>query len=157
MKIRQGNLRDLVGEEFGRLRVVQQSGRSTDGHVMWRCVCVCGSRVEVQSNSLVRSSGGTRSCGCLRREVSSRRSSWNAGRTYAIPTTDGTERVYRHRHSWAKAVIRERGNRCERCGWNRARCDVHHRILRCRRGLNTISNAIVLCPNCHRETHEAGK
>ena len=47
-----------------------------------------------------------------------------------------------------------RGATRERCGWDKARCDVHHRVARCDGGLNTISNGEVICPNCHRVAHE---
>lgn len=78
---------------------------------------------------------------------------WNEGKSYAI--REG-EHCYRTRHAWAKAAIRHYGNKCERCGWDSARCDVHHREHKARGGLHTLANAIVLCPNCHRIEHDKG-
>lgn len=66
------------------------------------------------------------------------------------------DHCYRTRHSWAKAVIRHYGNKCQRCGWDEARCDAHHRTPKAEGGLHTIKNGIVLCPNCHRIHHEKG-
>ena len=51
-------------------------------------------------------------------------------------------------------VLRIKGNKCERCGWAEARCDVHHITPRAEGGKNFVSNGVVLCPNCHRVAHE---
>lgn len=144
---------DLTGRRFGRLLVRGVSGRRVDGHLTWECICDCGNTRNLLANNLLRC---TRSCGCLRREVASTRNSgspWNAGRTYAI---NGGERVYKTKHSWSKAAIRHFGGACQRCGWSKARCDVHHRIPRSKGGTHILRNAIVLCPNCHRVAHEGG-
>lgn len=150
------NVRDLAGHRNGRLVAVRPAGRSNDGHVLWECRCDCGRVIAVRSHSPVRKSGGTRSCGCLRREVSSRkkRIPWNSGLSYS--TGNGTtERIYRQKHSWAKAALLKHGNGCSVCGWSKARCDVHHRVSRRHGGQLVLSNAVVLCPNCHRVMHEA--
>ena len=152
-----GNTRNHAGKRFGKLEVIAPSGaRSSDGHVLWRCRCDCGSETVVQSNNFGRK-GGTRSCGCARREASARRrqrdGAWNEGKSYAIRNG---EHCYKTRHAWAKAALRHYGNKCERCGWAEARCDVHHRHAKAKGGLHTLSNAIVLCPNCHRIAHEMG-
>jgi len=149
-----GNYRRLHGHRNGRLVAVSPVGIHTGGHVLWRCKCDCGGETIVQSNNLTREAG-TKSCGCLRREAAAKRilrdGAWNDGKSYAI---QGGERCYRTRHSWAKAAIRHYGNKCERCGWAEARCDVHHRHEKAKGGLHTLENAIVLCPNCHRIEHD---
>lgn len=151
----QGWHRDLTGHRNGRLVAKEAVGVQRGGHVLWRCACDCGGEKIVQSNNLTRDLG-TRSCGCLRRAAATARlardGAWNEGKSYAI---GGGLRCYKTRHAWAKAVIRHYGNRCERCGWDRARCDAHHRTPKAAGGLHTIANGIVLCPNCHRLVHEA--
>ena len=72
---------------------------------------------------------------------------------YAYPH-DFAWLCYQAGHAAAKAVVRVRGSACERCGWDKARCDVHHRVARYDGGLNTIRNGEVICPNCHRVAHE---
>src|SRR3990167_7728023 len=101
-----GNHRDLSGHRSGRLLAVRPIGRSNDGHVIWECQCDCGETAKVSSVNLARKKG-TRSCGCLRRDVSSRskNGSWNKDKTYALQNTDG-QRVYKQKHSWTKAVLR---------------------------------------------------
>jgi hypothetical protein len=57
---------NLRGRRFGRWRVIRFAGIS-HGHCCWFCVCECGTKARVMSCSLT--SGHTRSCGCLNREV----------------------------------------------------------------------------------------
>lgn len=150
------NAKDITGQRFGRLIAVKVAGRSKDGHIQWECLCDCGKARIVVGAALRIGKGGTRSCGCLRSEVSrrSKRVPWNKGATYAI-RPEG-ERVYKQKHSWSKAALRAKGNQCEACGWDKAKCDVHHIVPRRQGGLHVVSNARVLCPNCHRVEHEMG-
>lgn len=150
---KRGNGIDRTGLRYGRLTVAKRAGTSSDGHLLWECLCDCGTKCVVQSNNFRGGDKkGTQSCGCLRSEVSAKpkKTSWNAGLTYQ---THGDERVFKNKKAWSKAVIRVKGNACQRCGWNAARCDVHHIVQRSAGGLNTISNGEVICPNCHRVEH----
>lgn len=145
--------KNLTGVRTGRLVGVEPRGIGSTGHGLWLCRCDCGETKVVTSHAF--RSKGPKSCGCLRAEAALRRAKrdgpWNEGKSYAI---GNGEHCYKTRHAWAKAAIRHYGNRCEICGWKEARCDVHHRKLKSRRGLHTLSNAIVLCPNHHRIEHE---
>lgn len=67
---------DLTGRRFGRLFVLERAGTYVaDGgfhkSATWRCRCDCGRETVVMSQDLRR--GTTRSCGCLQRELRSRR------------------------------------------------------------------------------------
>ena len=150
-------VRDISGTRNGRLVAVDCVGRDADGRALWRCDCDCGGERIVQSNNLTRLAG-VKSCGCLRAIAAAARRKksgvWNDGKSYVI---GGPEHCYKTKHGWAKAAIRTRGNCCERCGWAKAKCDVHHLIPKAKGGLHTLENAIVLCPNCHRVEHEAGR
>jgi hypothetical protein len=68
----EANYKDLTGQRFGRLIVLEDVGRTKNRKVIWRCQCDCGSTVEVESRSL--QSGKTQSCGCYKREQTSKRS-----------------------------------------------------------------------------------
>lgn len=61
---------ELTGKRFGRWRVLRFEGFRN--HSCWRCVCECGTRRSVLGPSLV--SGLSQSCGCLKSEVTARRS-----------------------------------------------------------------------------------
>lgn len=62
------NVKDLTGLRFGRLIVLEIAEMSADRRVQWRCQCDCGVQVVRLAKTLKR--GFTKSCGCLRREVS---------------------------------------------------------------------------------------
>lgn len=58
------NLIDLVGNKYGRLTVVKDSGkRKSSKNVIWECKCDCGNKTYVESGNL--KNGNVRSCGCL--------------------------------------------------------------------------------------------
>lgn len=150
------SVRNIEGRRNGRLVAVRCVGRTHEGRALWLCRCDCGGEKIVQSNNLLREAG-TKSCGCLRLEANQAKQQrdgvWNDGKSYAV---DGGARCYKSRASWAKAVVRHYGNKCQRCGWCEARCDAHHRVPKSMGGLHTIANGIVLCPNCHRAHHQHG-
>ena len=62
---------DLTGQRFGRLVVLERTGtyKGSDGSgssPIWKCQCDCGEVVEVIGRNLRY--GGTKSCGCIRRD-----------------------------------------------------------------------------------------
>lgn len=57
--------RDLSGQTFGQLTVVQRAG-TTRGNALFLCRCTCGGLAEVPGNRLT--SGNTKSCGCRKRD-----------------------------------------------------------------------------------------
>jgi len=66
---------DLTGQRFGRLTVIERAEdhiQPTGKHeTKWRCVCDCGNITVAYGGSL--RNGGTKSCGCLQREIVSQR------------------------------------------------------------------------------------
>ena len=58
--------KNLVGQRFGRLLVIEKTEKRQYGKVIYKCQCDCGNICEVCSNSLV--SNLTKSCGCLSKE-----------------------------------------------------------------------------------------
>jgi len=60
--------KDLTGQRFGRLLVVQ---RASSTKSKWKCRCDCGNIVVVGRGNL--KGGRARSCGCLRREITTKR------------------------------------------------------------------------------------
>jgi hypothetical protein len=60
------------------------------------------------------------------------------------------------RGTWSILAKLYYGDKCSVCGWDEGTCDTHHKILYSKGGKNTLSNAVVLCPNHHR-THHNGK
>lgn len=72
---------DLTGKRYGRLTVIKEVERiryhSGIPDRMWECVCDCGNIFRCNSERL--RSGNTKSCGCLRKEIASRKSYKHGG------------------------------------------------------------------------------
>ena len=63
---------ELAGKRFGRLTAVEPSHfDARQKKLSWVCQCECGTIALVQTNSLT--SGNTKSCGCLDRELATAR------------------------------------------------------------------------------------
>jgi len=58
---------DLTGQRFGRLVVIEEAGRASDGRVRWLCKCDCGDYTSTPCTKTLRN-GTCRSCGCIERE-----------------------------------------------------------------------------------------
>lgn len=56
-------LKDLTGQRFGRLTVIERAENAKCGRTMWNCKCDCGNEICVIGQNI--SSGRTKSCGCL--------------------------------------------------------------------------------------------
>ena len=59
------NWKDLAGQRFGRLLVLEEAD-SIDDRTRWRCKCDCGVVCDILTTNLT--GGITKSCGCLRKE-----------------------------------------------------------------------------------------
>lgn len=57
-------LKDISGQNFGKLTVLARAPNNVHGHTMWRCVCECGKEVIAPGQGL--KSGNNKSCGCAR-------------------------------------------------------------------------------------------
>jgi hypothetical protein len=57
---------DLTGKRFGKLTVTKRAKNDKYGNASWICECDCGKEIIASANNL--KSGGTKSCGCLKKE-----------------------------------------------------------------------------------------
>lgn len=64
------DLIDIIGRKYGRLVVVGYAGFERH-HARWRCVCECGTERTVMAQKLRK--GLTKSCGCMKAELSAAR------------------------------------------------------------------------------------
>lgn len=60
----------MIGKRFGRLTVIRENGKAKNGSLMYLCECDCGNFITVRGISL--RNGDCKSCGCLRKEISSK-------------------------------------------------------------------------------------
>lgn len=58
---------ELSGKRFGLLFATEISGRNNYGHILYKCICDCGTEKDVLKSCLL--GGHTNSCGCLNREL----------------------------------------------------------------------------------------
>ena len=76
-----GKFIDLTGQQFGRLMVIERA-KSSDyenaSYANWVCKCDCGN-MSVHASRHLRS-GRVRSCGCLAKELTAKRSQTHGGR-----------------------------------------------------------------------------
>ena len=64
---------DLTNQRFGRLVVLEKANNnSTSTQAKWLCQCDCGKQKVIASQSLRK--GITKSCGCLQKEITAKRS-----------------------------------------------------------------------------------
>ena len=101
-------LKDLTGKKFGKLTVlkraddyVQKNGRK---RVMWICKCDCGNEVIVNGDNLKGKK--TSSCGCLQRELTSKKNKkyndYNLSGEYGVGYTSKGKEFYFDLEDYAK-------------------------------------------------------
>lgn len=69
---------DLTGQKFGKLTVLEKC-KSLNSSTRWLCQCDCGNLTIVHATSL--KSGNTKSCGCVRSELSKSRATHGMTKT----------------------------------------------------------------------------
>ena len=65
-KFPKGKSKDLSGQVFGSLTVIEKIAERSRRNVVWRCRCECGNVAEIPATRLL--TGNTLSCGCARVE-----------------------------------------------------------------------------------------
>lgn len=55
--------KDITAQAFGYLTVLTQEGKDSQGMLLWKCLCHCGTTVITRGTSL--RAGVTTSCGCV--------------------------------------------------------------------------------------------
>ena len=54
--------KDITGQRFGKLTVIQRAGNAKNGAATWICRCDCGNEVTASGSNLRK--GDKKSCGC---------------------------------------------------------------------------------------------
>lgn len=71
-----GKVKNIAGERFGKLVVIEYTGKIESQSSVWKCICDCGNETFAQAHQLKR--GFKKSCGCLKNKLSFGESSFNA-------------------------------------------------------------------------------
>ena len=168
-RITEANKKDLVGQVYGRLTVLEDIGRDIQRNVIWKCVCECGHIVHVSSDNL--QSGDTKSCGCYMKdritETQSGENHWNwKGGITSLRVAVRTCLPYL---TWRRTIFQRDNFTCVHCDTRGGDLIAHHlnlfsdimeenhitsleEALQCE-ALWEVSNGITLCVECHEEEH----
>lgn len=117
---------DCLGKRFGRLVVVELMGFK-NCLAQWRCVCDCGGE-KISGNGSI-ATGRVKSCGCLRRPVSTYPKGvdhprWNPDRDEIERNKDRMkDPAYRQ---WRNAVFKRDDYRCQITGRRGGNLVAHH-------------------------------
>ena len=150
---------DMTGERFGKLIVLYRVGSTSKGKAVWHCKCECGNEVDVLGYYL--RCGDTQSCGCLKKQHSSKLGKRDKSGENNPNYRGGISSIdYRHKgqlivqEARKEALIRDNFT-CQICG-NAENLEVHHILpIRFYPELEaTLGNLITLCVDCHHKAHK---
>lgn len=157
--------RELAGQRFGRLLVIERTETVGSGGFLWRCRCDCGEYCDVSGGSLV--DGSTKSCGCLKLE--------NSRAQLAVINESGRIRGANHYH-WnpdltpeerehkrpdayhsRKTVLWRDDYTCLCCGKRGGDHNAHHMLpwAKDKSARYDPDNLVLLCVSCHKAYHHA--
>lgn len=156
--------KDITGQRFGRLIVLEKTDEvRTDGTV-WKCQCDCGNICYVSLGCL--SQGRTQSCGCLNTECRSKRMKeyvethkGEFSPNYKPELTDEERELKRNTEEYSKwrNDVKEQANyTCDCCGKRGGNLHSHHLYsYSIYKDLRTdIHNGVCLCEKCHKQFHK---
>lgn len=155
--------KDLTGRRYGRLLVVGLAGKKIKHYTTWTVQCDCGVIKDITQGGL--DSGRTNSCGCFRREDSSRKIKAILATNYGPnnpawnPNLTDEDRVDRRRlvhiKEWAKAVKVRDNFICQICGVRSGPLNSHHldSYREHPEGRSDVNNGATVCAKCHKEFH----
>lgn len=151
--IGKNTIKDISGQRFGRLTVLEYVGVNKNKKIVWKCQCDCGKIVEVVGGSL--NNKHTTSCGCLHKEmlIGENNPRYNSNLTEEDREDRRCQKDY---YEWKQEVKKQANFTCDCCGDNKGG-NLHSHHLDgynwCKEKRTDISNGVCLCDKCHKEFH----
>jgi hypothetical protein len=174
MKIRDsdGNCRsmiyNLLGKRFGRLLILKRVYNEKGKDTKWLCKCDCGN--EITTSSTLLRDGRTKSCGCLRNEVSTKHCKDMFFR--GMSTISHLVREIARYKEWRTAVFERDNYTCQGCFKKGGKLNADHiepfsllllknKILSSEQAAKCenlwfLDNGRTLCLQCHFKTETYG-
>lgn len=159
------NSKDIAGNRYGRLIAIKRLENKGNGYD-WLCKCDCGNECTVRIGQLT--TGKTKSCGCLSRELSSKRMKGENHPMYGIkgskhhkwnPSLTDKERHDKRdtveNYYFRNSVFERDDYTCVACG-NKGTLNAHH-INNYHSDVDNrynIDNGVTLCDKCHKSFHK---
>ena len=84
-----GKYKDISGKKFGRLTAIKRVGADKQRRSLWLCKCECGNKTKIRLPNLT--TGITKSCGCLQKDIVAERL-WKHG--LSVDANGNTPRLY---------------------------------------------------------------
>jgi len=108
--------RDLTGQRFGRLVVVEKRDGRRRGNVMWLCRCDCGQTTPIRGCDL--RNGHTKSCGCLQKAsaAATAAATGRSNATHGHTRWGGESRAYRVWRNMIQRCTNQRADAYARYG-----------------------------------------
>lgn len=150
----------FIGKTFNRLTILDLE-QSESRSLYAICVCECGEHKKVRLREVRE--GIIKSCGCLNKELSSKRMSGLKGKLHPSWNTkysdeERLEDYFLRRsssyRSWREAVLNRDFFECQKCGID-TDLEVHH-IIGFKNNKDValdLNNGITLCKSCHTNYH----
>ncbi len=148
-------IKNLIGEKFTRLIVVDYSHTGKWRDTWWVCECNCGKIIQVSRPHLFN--GHVKSCGCLKIEIDKSRKGKN-NPNYNLLLTDEKRKIgrnYKEYREWNLKVKIKANFCCDICEKIEKGMVAHHlESYQFNENLRTnIDNGVCLCKQCHLLFH----
>lgn len=149
---------NLLGKTFGRLTIIGEKQKQSDGSYMWPVSCSCGSDKQQLVYSFSLRAGKIKSCGCLSKEATQKyfqqvRIARGLDPDIKLsPIHRQLRAKIRPGKSIQKAVSQRDNSQCQLCGFKEA-LNLHHIIplnVDISKALD-INNLTYLCKTCHSQ------
>ena len=114
--------RCLLGEKFGKLRVIEKAPEVKCKNLVWVCLCDCGNTTSVLGGNLL--SGVSKSCGCARHRKGKESPHWKgheglSGRYWCIIQSNAAKRgiPFNLEIEYAWDLYQQQQGKCALTGW----------------------------------------
>lgn len=147
------NSRNIIGQRFEQLVVVEKTTKRKHGSVVWLCRCDCGNLKEVDTTHIRY----VRSCGCFRSKTTAKKN-YKHGLSKTKEYNKQSSHIHRAkgyktvRQFYSPLVIQQHmklfGNKCVYC--DGAFQEIDHFIPLSKGGTHSLDNLVPSCMFCNR-------